>query len=127
LDDTKITDTGLSTLAGVSNLQDLFLDATPITDQGLAHLSRFTDLRHLSLNNTKVSASGLMHLCEMTNLRSVQVIHTSITEEQLEEMRLAGRPGRAMPPLEFIYSPFAATDLELLESEEDDSQLHVFL
>jgi Leucine-rich repeat (LRR) protein len=56
---TRITDTGLQHLSGLTNLQVLDLVNTPITDVGLRHLDGLTALANLDLGNTRVTHSGV--------------------------------------------------------------------
>ena len=45
LDKTKITDAEMHLLAGLANLEILFIRATQITDAGLVHLEGLTNLK----------------------------------------------------------------------------------
>ena len=55
----KITDKGLASLAGLTQLRRLDLANTDVTDAGLKHLEKFASLRDLSLSGTRVDGSGL--------------------------------------------------------------------
>ena len=62
LDDTRVTDSGLEHLKGLSGLQYLYLDNTQVTDVGLEHLKELTRLRLLHLNDTQVTDAGVNEL-----------------------------------------------------------------
>jgi hypothetical protein len=85
-------------LAGLSNLEWLWLDSTQVTDAGLAHLTGLTGLQHINLNFTPVTDAGLMHLKGLTGLRELEIelgnIH--VTEEGVAELQ------RALPGLVVI-------------------------
>ena len=51
-----MTDAGLIHLAGLNDLEYLYLDGTPVTDRGLMHLKRLERLRHLSADDVDVMA-----------------------------------------------------------------------
>ena len=59
---TSITDEGLLKIAGLTQLNELWLYGTKVTDAGLVHLHELTNLRFLSLAFTKVSDSGVEEL-----------------------------------------------------------------
>ena len=54
-----ISDEGLVQIAGLVELQKLYLGHTKITDAGLEHLARLTNLRSLDVRHTAVTNSGL--------------------------------------------------------------------
>jgi Leucine-rich repeat (LRR) protein len=55
----NITDAGLLTLGGFSQLESLILDDTDVTDAGLPSLSGLVRLQTLSLRNTRISNAGV--------------------------------------------------------------------
>ncbi len=58
----KVTDEGLKELAGLENLQTLFLAGTAITDAGLKELAKLKNLTTLVLRSTKVTNNGVKEL-----------------------------------------------------------------
>ena len=61
-DQTKIADTTLLHLGGLSNLQDLYITRSPVSDKGLQHLRSLKSLRKLRIYGTKVTDSGVESL-----------------------------------------------------------------
>jgi hypothetical protein len=81
LNDTAITDDGLSHLSGMQSLQKLWLHHTGISDAGLSHLKPLQSLRHLDLSQTRISDDGLAELECLKSLESLVVIDTAVTED----------------------------------------------
>src|SRR5262249_15392151 len=59
---TKVTGAGLKELAGLKQLQRLYLESTKVTDAGLKELAPLTHLQWLHLENTKVTDAGANNL-----------------------------------------------------------------
>ena len=87
LDDTQITDAGLANLAGLTRLQHFRLSNTRITDGGLAHIAGLTQLQMLGLDNTKVTDAGLANLAGLTRLQSLSLYDTRITDAGLHTLQ----------------------------------------
>lgn len=85
---TKVTDTDLVYLKGLTNLRQLSLYDTNVTDAGLVHLKGLTKLRTLSLSDTKVTDAGLVHLKGLTKIENLDLSGTQVTDSGL--MRLKG-------------------------------------
>ncbi len=65
----KITNTGLSRLAGLTHLKFLNLSSCDITDKGLVWLKNLSDLRSLNLSYcNRLSDAGLKHLRSISSL-----------------------------------------------------------
>jgi hypothetical protein len=79
--ETAVTDSGLTSLAGMKNLRRLHLDRTAVTDAGLAQLSPLTRLELLNLHATKVTDAGLASLRSLPRLRSLYLWQTKVTPE----------------------------------------------
>jgi hypothetical protein len=62
LDNTVITDAGLSEIGGLPNLHYLFLRGTQDSDEGLARLKPLANLKQLQLKGTKVTDAGVAEL-----------------------------------------------------------------
>jgi beta-lactamase regulating signal transducer with metallopeptidase domain len=84
---TKVTDAGLEHLKGLTKLQSLNLWNTEVTDAGLEHLEGLTKLRNLDLSGTKVSDAGLVHLKGLSNLQSLDLTDTQVTDAGLEHLQ----------------------------------------
>ncbi|MDX1564461.1 MAG: c-type cytochrome domain-containing protein [Phycisphaeraceae bacterium] len=78
---TKITDSGLATLAQMPNLNQLHLEKTSIGNAGLAHLKGADNLEYLNLYGTQVSDAGLAHLAGLKNLKKLFVWQSKVTKE----------------------------------------------
>jgi uncharacterized protein (TIGR02996 family) len=77
----RLTDEGLNSLRGLSQLRVLKLEEHPgITDAGLAHLARLNHLECLDLSQTGVSDGGLVHLRGVKGLECLVVCNTAVTE-----------------------------------------------
>ncbi len=81
-----ITDTGLEELAGMKNLQVLWLSETQITDAGLVHLAGLKNLQRLALSLTRITDAGLVHLAGLKNLQGLNLSGTQITDAGLEKL-----------------------------------------
>jgi Leucine-rich repeat (LRR) protein len=86
LHSTPVTDSGLKQIAGLTNLQSLNLSSTRITDEGLKHIASLTGLQQLFLGSTQVTDAGLKHLAGLTNLRNLDLYSTQITDAGLRHL-----------------------------------------
>ncbi|MDB5340163.1 MAG: inlA 5 [Planctomycetaceae bacterium] len=82
LENSKVTDEGLSVLRELRNLSGLWVQAKGVTDAGIAHLSGLS-LFHLNLTGTSVTDAGLDHLKSMTSLGYLDLSETRITDAGL--------------------------------------------
>jgi YHS domain-containing protein len=78
---TRITDSGLVVVAGMTNLTRLHLERTVVTDDGLAHLAGLRELEYLNLYGTAVTDAGLAHLQPLGKLRRLYLWQTGVTPE----------------------------------------------
>jgi tetratricopeptide (TPR) repeat protein len=83
----RITDTGLSHLKELKDLEFLGLTFTKITDKGLAHLSGLGKLKKLGLCDVDISDEGLSHLKNITQLRILLLRGTKVTDAGLLQLR----------------------------------------
>jgi Leucine-rich repeat (LRR) protein len=87
LNDAFLTDAGLVHLKGLTNLSDLWLDGTQVTDAGLVHLKGLTKLSALNLNGTQVTDAGLVHLKGLKKLSRLWLIDTRVTDAGLMHLK----------------------------------------
>lgn len=86
---TKVTDAGLATLAGATNLQRLRLENTAVSDAGLDHLKDLEKLEYLNLFKTQVSDAGLEKLHGLKGLRRLYAWESKATKEGAEKLHAA--------------------------------------
>ncbi|MBX3176745.1 MAG: c-type cytochrome [Candidatus Hydrogenedentes bacterium] len=78
---TKITDSGLAPVAGLSKLTRLHLERTGITDAGLTHIAGLKHLEYLNLYGTQVTDAGLEHLKGLPRLKKLFLWQTGVTKD----------------------------------------------
>jgi hypothetical protein len=84
LSNTKVTDTDMGHLTGLSQLEDLDLGHTQVTDAGLVNLRGLYKIERLNLNDTRVTDVGLEHLKVLNRLQALWLGGTQITDAGLE-------------------------------------------
>lgn len=77
---TKVTDAGVKTLAGFSNLRSVDLSRTAVTSHGLAPLQNLSKLESLNLTATDVDDQGVLPLRHKPSLRHLYLFGTKCTE-----------------------------------------------
>lgn len=70
-----------------TKLKDLNLSGTRITDSGLQNLKGLSNLETLQLTLTRTGPDGLGHLNSLHNLRSLYVIHTAVGKEAVDKFQ----------------------------------------
>ncbi len=83
---TKVTDAGLKELAGLKNLQALYLAGTQVTDAGLKELAGRKSLQTLDVRGTKVTDVGLKELAGLQSLQSLYLTDCQVTDVGLKEL-----------------------------------------
>lgn len=108
-DNTRVTDAGLKTvgqlkqlrwlslghtqvtnvkdLAGIENLENLFLPGTKITDEGLNGLDGLKKLEGLFLSGTGLTDAGLKHVAGVKGLKLLRLAKTKITDAGVEKLK----------------------------------------
>ena len=81
--DNRLTDSGLTNLEGLANLDWLSLRDTAVTDAGLQHLTTLVSLRYLNLEGCKIEGEGLAHLENMKHLETLLLSRSTITDDGL--------------------------------------------
>jgi Leucine-rich repeat (LRR) protein len=91
LEDSNITDSDLKELTkelvGFTQLRGLYLDDTKVTDAGISQLDSLTQLRLLSLSNTSVTDVGLMELTDLIQLQELDLSGTQVTDAGVAELQ----------------------------------------
>lgn len=82
----KITGRGMESLKDMKQLKRLWLGSTEVDDAGLKVVGGLPSLEELDLRNTKVTDAGLAHLKGLKNLRTVAVDETAITPKAVDEL-----------------------------------------
>ena len=81
---TRVTDTGLATLATFSNLRRLDLTRTGITSDGLAVLAPLVKLETLNLTATAVDDRGVAALQGLPALQHLWTFDTQVTVQEAQ-------------------------------------------
>ncbi len=80
LSGSKVSDSGMAFIAGLSKLTRLYLDNTKLSDAGLAKLTGLKNLQYLNLTGTAVTAKGIAGLKGLSNLKSIYLYQTGVKE-----------------------------------------------
>ncbi len=75
------TDKALANFGSFKNLTRLHLEQTKITDEGLSYLKELSYLEYLNLYGTAVSDKGIIGLAGLKNLKRLYVWQTNVTPE----------------------------------------------
>jgi len=86
LDETPISNDGLSDLKTLDNLLLLSLQATPVTDEGMGHIEGIISLRLLRLNWTRITDHGLRYIDRLPDLVMLYVSGTQITDDAMRHI-----------------------------------------
>ena len=74
----QITDAGMGTIGGMSNLERLHLENTAVSDDGIAELTGLSNLEYLNLYNTKVGNGIFDTFATLPKLRKAYVWQTGV-------------------------------------------------
>jgi len=86
IEDKEFGDSVLGHVAGLKELEWLYLGSSRITGKGLAKLSALTELRTLSLRNSGLSDDDFKQLPPLANLESLGLDGTKITDAGLDHL-----------------------------------------
>jgi hypothetical protein len=86
LGQTEVTDDGLVAVAGMTRLTLLRLGSSHVAGPGLAHLSGMQELRHLILQDAPLTDDGLSHLRGLRKLESLYVEQTRVTPDGIADL-----------------------------------------
>ncbi len=85
----QITDAGLDNLPKFKQLRRLYLDNTKVTDKALASIAKLPDLEYLNLYGTEVTDAGLDQLKGMKKLRKLYLWKTKVSKEKADDLKAA--------------------------------------
>ncbi len=86
----NLDDVGLDYVCDVPTIDNLCLQETKVTDQGLASLAKLPRLMYLRLkDNPQLTDDCVPHLVRLPQLVDLQIHETSITEEGLRQLATA--------------------------------------
>jgi hypothetical protein len=83
----RITNVGLMSLMGMTELTELTLSNTDVTDQGLLHIRRLTKLTTLRLNGTQITDAGINQLSQFARMNVLEIVETRITGSGVAELK----------------------------------------
>ena len=86
LSHTRVSDEQMEALANLSNLRVLYLNNTEITDAGISRLSALSTLRWLSLVGTRVSDQSIPTFLKLENLTNLFLYQTAVTQSGLLQL-----------------------------------------
>lgn len=84
---TAITDRSMKELAGIKHLNKLHLENTAISDEGISALGEVPFLEYLNLIGTKVSDASVQKIAAMKSLKSLYVWKSAISDEGIEQLK----------------------------------------
>jgi hypothetical protein len=83
---TAVKGPGLKDLAGLPALRHLRLAYSPVDDEGCKALAGFKQLTGLSLAGTKITDAGIKHLTGLDKLESLSLVQTELSDAGLIEL-----------------------------------------
>lgn len=108
---TKITDTGMATIAQCKQLRRLHLAQTGIGDAGVRHLAGLRDLTYLNLFGTKVSDGGLSALSGLASLQRIFLWQTDVTDAGVAAFQ------QALPDVQVDRGGYAEKILQVAQEQ----------
>ena len=89
VNDPRITDAGLASIQGLTQLQQLTLMEPNVTDAGLVFLNGLTQLQRLALRTPKITDAGLVNLKGLTQLQTLDLIDANVTDAGVADLQRA--------------------------------------
>jgi hypothetical protein len=83
----RVTDSDLEHLEGLTALEWLRLDNTAVSGAGVEHLKWHTSLHWLSLENTRLHDAELEHLKGMTRLKTLRLKNADVSRRAIDALR----------------------------------------
>ena len=81
LDDTQVSDTGVSCLSSLRKMRDLSLCRTKITDASLEHIGQLKNLSALRLGGTHITGDGFRYIHSLP-LNTVELSQTDVDDSR---------------------------------------------
>ncbi len=85
---TKVQGSTLGQLASLPNLVNLYLDDTAVTDQDLTALSGAANLQFLSLDGVSLTAAGLKNLMVLPRLKQLELHRNGLLDEEVRALKV---------------------------------------
>lgn len=86
---TRVTDEQLEGISRLGNLRVLYLNNTGISDDGLTKISALSELRWLSVVGTRISDKSIPTFEKLQNLTTLFLYGTAVTKKALTELSAA--------------------------------------
>lgn len=83
---TKITDAGLKNLESLININELQLWSTKITNKGLEFLTGLKNIHTLGLGGSRITNAGLIYLAPLVNLKELNLARNGINGKGLKAL-----------------------------------------
>ena len=115
----SITDEGLASLTGLSNLQSLSLWYCPVTGQSLKDGERMKSLKTLRLTGSKWDDQGLKKLASLPALHSIDLERTRVTTKGLKLLPDIETLRKVVPPIPWDDSGTGVSDPETIRVIEE--------
>jgi uncharacterized membrane protein/mono/diheme cytochrome c family protein len=80
LDNIKLDEQAVSTIAQLNNLTKLYLSNSSISDKDLQLFQSLNNLTYLNVVGTKITAQGLLHLKQLKKLQTLYLYQTNVTK-----------------------------------------------
>ncbi len=117
---TRITDSGILRLKGLTSLQTLNVPSQ-ISDEGLANIQSLTSLTRLDVSYTAISNDGVKHLVPMNSLSELYLNDTKLSDGVFEHLS-------HMPSLKTVFlSGTKVTDNGIVQLEGNQNLEHLEL
>ncbi len=114
LSDTKVTDTGLKSLASLEHLWELDLRGTQVSDAGIDDLGRLPGLLGVSVDRSNITPAGVAKLRKMSPRLIVRISEESDARKREQNSLMESPPTRSSnpfsDPVRPVLSPFPDSD-----------------
>lgn len=107
LNETEVTDEGLSAIAHMTGVEILVLDDLRIADAGIKHLVGLSRLKILSIEGTNVTDQGLQLLRHLTDLTKIDAYRSQVTRRGADDFEAEGLGAGCLQkvPIDWLRSP----------------------
>ena len=83
----QVGDPFIEVIADLPHVTRLYLQQTSVTDAGISHLQGLEYLEYLNLYGTQISDSGLVYLEDLPSLQSLYIWQTSTTDAGIAQLQ----------------------------------------